>query len=226
MLEKLEGGRGVAIKTIVPPDIAGSERDVKAEGYSNNIELAKQKLAEAGYPGGKGLPPITIEYRSSTSRSRQQYEWNRAEAAKAGITLQANFQTFSAYLQRIESGNFQVGISGWQADYPDAENFYALLYGPNKTPGPNMSNWSNAEYDKLYEQSRFMPNGPERFALFERMNQIVHDELPVLVTYTQIAAGLRQNWVKNFKRNVMLDVPFKYFDIDPALQAKGIPGAK
>jgi ABC-type transport system substrate-binding protein len=226
-LEKLEQGRGVTVKTIVPPDIKGSERDVPAEWYTQDIEMAKKKLAEAGYPGGKGLPPLVIEYRASTSQTRQNFEWHRNELAKIGIVAQANFQTFSAFLKRIESGNFQVGVFGWGADYPDAENFYQLNYSPNKTPGPNHSSFSNKEYDALFEQSRFMENGPERYALFAKMNAILKEEVPVIYTHSRAAVGLRQKWLKNFKRNVMADMmPFRHVDIDTAAQAKGIPGAK
>lgn len=225
-IAKLRNGRGIAISTIVPPPIAGSERDVKVEWYRNNVELAKQKLAEAGFPGGKGLPELTVDIRSSTTQSRQDFEFNRAELAKAGIVIKPNFQTFTAYLQRVESSNFQIAISGWQADYPDAENFYQLLYGPNKAPGPNVSSWANAEYDRLFDQARFMENGPERYALFAQMHELIRAEVPVIFVWSDIAVGLHQRWVKNFKRHMMIDVPFKYFDIDPKLKAAGVPGAK
>jgi ABC-type transport system substrate-binding protein len=222
-LEKMRNGRGVALKTIVPLPIAGSERDVKAQGYSHNLELAKKKLAEAGYPDGKGLPPITVEYRNSNSLARQEFEFHRAQVAEAGITLKANFQTFSAFLERVEvSGNFQMTDAGWQADYPDAENFYQLLYSPNKVPGPNSSSYANPEYDKLYEQSRFMPNGPERYAIFARLSEIMREDVPIIITWSPIAVGLHQNWVRNLKRNMMLDLPARYVDVDPAGKAKGL----
>jgi ABC-type transport system substrate-binding protein len=221
-IEKMLNGRAAPLKSIVPLAIAGSGNDIKAEWYANNLELAKQKLVEAGYPGGKGLPELVFEYRAASNKTRTEYEWNRAELAKIGITLKPNFQTFSAYLQRVESGNFQMAGSGWQADYPDAENFYQLLYSPNKPPGPNSSGYNNPEYDKLFEQTRFMPNGPERFALFARMNEMIREDVPVIVTFNHIAVGLHQNWVKNFKRHMMIDMPFKYFDVD--VEAKTAAG--
>jgi ABC-type transport system substrate-binding protein len=221
-IDQMRNGRGVPLKTIVPITIKGNEHDVPAQWYEHNPALAKQKLAEAGYPDGKGLPPITIDYRASTTMSRQDFEFLRAKLAESGITLNAGFQTFSAFLQKIEAGNFQMTEQGWGADYPDAENFYALLYGPNKTPGPNASNYQNPEYDKLYEQIRYMPNGPERYALFARMNELIRRDLPIIFTWSPVRVGLRQHWTKNFKRNIMIEMPFEYLDIDSAVKAKGI----
>jgi ABC-type transport system substrate-binding protein len=183
--------------------------------------MAKQKLVEAGYPGGKGLPPITLEYRASTTMSRQEYEHRRANLAKVGITLKANFQTFSAFLKRVDNGNFQVMGGGWQADYPDAENFYALLCSKNKRPGPNAANYDNPEYDALYDKARFMPNGPQRNALFAQMVALLKRDVPMIFTFTPIAVGLNQRWVKNFKRHMMMDTPFKYFDLDTKAQYEG-----
>jgi oligopeptide transport system substrate-binding protein len=221
-IDQMRNGRGVPLKTMVPIPIAGSQEDLEAQWYEPNIAKAKQKLAEAGYPDGKGLAPIVIDYRNSSTITRQEFEFQRAQLAKAGIVLKANFQTFSAYLQKVDRGNFQMTLSGWQADYPDAENFYQLLYGPNKPPGPNYSSYANPEYDKLYEQVRFMPDGPERHALFKRMNEIIREDVPIVFTWTPTAVGLRQRWVMNHKRNMMIDLPAKYLDIDTALKAKGL----
>jgi ABC-type transport system substrate-binding protein len=220
-IDKMLNGRGEPMQTIVPIPIAGSQRDVTSQWYPHDLALAKKKLIEAGYPDGKGLPPIMLEYRNSNSTTRQNYEYQRALLAKAGITLVANFQTFSAYLQRMDSGNFQMAGSGWSADYPDAENFYQLLYSPNVAPGPNTSSYRNLEYDKLYEQSRFMAPGPERNVIFARMNDILREDVPVIFTVNGISVGMYQPWTKNLSRNMMIDSPFKYLDVDSGAKAKG-----
>jgi len=221
-IDKMRNGRGHALQTVVPVPIAGSERQVEAKWYEHSIELAKKKLAEAGFPDGKGLPPITIEYRSSNTDTRQAFEFHRATLAKAGITLKPSFQTFSAFLQKVESGNFQMTSSGWAADYPDAENFYQLVYGPNKIPGPNASGYQNAEFDALYAKSRFMPDGPDRHAIFKRMAAIMKEDVPIVITWTPISVGMHQKWVKNLKRHMMVDLPFKYLDLDNAAKGKGL----
>lgn len=219
-ISRMRNGRGVPLKSIVPATISGGENQVPAQWYPHDPELAKKKLAEAGYPGGKGLPPLIIDYGSSTTLSRQDFEFLRAELSEVGITLKASFQTFSAFLQKVERGNFQMIDQAWGADYPDAENFYALLYSKNGPPGPNAAAYQNPEYDRLYEQIRDMPNGPERYALFARMNEIIRTDVPVVLTWSPTLAGLYQRWVHNFKRNVMIDLPLKYLDVDMAKRAK------
>jgi ABC-type transport system substrate-binding protein len=213
-VERMYNGRGAALNTLVPLPIAGSERDVPFKGFAFDPELARQKLAEAGYPGGKGLPPLSIEYRSATTQSRQSFEFNRAQLAQFGIVVKANFQSFSAWLQRTEAGNYQLTDSAWLADYPDAENFYALLYSKNKPPGPNSGSFENAEYDRLFETIRSMPDGPDRRALFARMNAIVKDEAPMIQLWNPTRVGLTQLAVRNFKLNPMFEASFKYFDVD------------
>ncbi|MEE2673916.1 MAG: ABC transporter substrate-binding protein [Myxococcota bacterium] len=211
-IELLSNGRGLPMATIVPQTIAGNENDIGFSYYQQDREKARQKLAEAGYPEGRGLPEIHFEYRSATKDARQGFEFIRNELAAVGIRAKANFNTFSAFLKKIESGNFQVASAGWAADYPDGENFYQLLYSPNKTPGPNSSTFNHPEYDALYEQIRSMPNGPERFAIFRRMSEIIKDEVPLLLRFNGLAFGIYQRNVRNLKRHMLVEKAYKYLD--------------
>ncbi len=206
-------GRGFASQSLVPLEIAGSARDTQFVGHKTDVELAKKKLAEAGFPEGKGLPELTIEYRNSDKNTRQLFEYIRNDLAKVGIKVKGNFQTFSNFLQKTESGNFQLADAGWNADYPDPENFYANLYGPNKAPLPNDGNFQNARYDELYLKMKDMPNGPERFKIIAELDAIIKDEVPYVLLYNQIIVGLLQKNVENFKRNMMDEYPYKYLDI-------------
>ena len=212
-IDLLHNGRGMPLNTIVPHPIAGSETDIDFKYYQKDVEMARKKLGEAGFPEGKGLPEITIDFRSTTKDMRQSFEFMRNELAMVNIKVKANFQTFSAFLTRIESGNFQIAEAAWGADYPDGENFYQLLYGPNRKPGPNMSMFDNPEYDQLYEQSKFMPNGPERFELFRRMSEIIMEEVPLILRNNRVSFGLYQPRLSNMKRNMMVDVPYKYLNL-------------
>ncbi len=222
-IELLRNGRGLTLKTIVPQPIPGSEIDnPPAEFFAPNLETAKKKLIEAGYPNGEGLPPIVFEYRASTIQTRQDFEFERAQLAKIGIKAEANFQTFSAWLQKTEMGNFQVSAAGWQADYPDAENFYQLLYGKNTPPGPNDGSYKNPEYDRLFERIRFMPNSAQRYALFSQMNQILFEDTPAIFTWNAMRASFNQPWVRNFKRNMLHNPPLRYLDVDLKVKAEGL----
>jgi oligopeptide transport system substrate-binding protein len=223
IIDKMSNGRGIPLDTMVPLPIAGSQEDIAAKWYPHDLAKAKAKLTEAGYPNGQGLGPITLEYGSTDSLTRQSYEFLRAQLKQSNIELKGNFQTFPTFLKKKEAGNFQLAGGGWQADYPDAENFYQLLYGPNKAPGPNDGTYNNPEYDRLYEQMRQMPPGPERNAVIEKMAALVQQDVPVLLLSNPITVGMHQKWLLNFKRNLMMNSQIKFLDIDPAAKRQGLP---
>jgi len=225
-IQKMRNGRGSKLGTLVPTVFSGSEKEVGFEGFSTNLEMAKKKLVEAGYPEGKGLPPIQIEFRASTNQTRQEYEFHRAQLDKVGIKLKGGFQTFSAWLRKTEAGNYQISAAGWHADYPDPENFYQLFYGPNKTPGPNNGQYVNPKYDALFDQMRFMEPGQERNGIIKEMAGILKDEVPVFIHYEPIVLGVYHKWVGNLKRNMMHNPPFRYLRIDEAAKKAQLPKLK
>ena len=221
-IDVLQNGRGRKLHSVVPIELVGSERDTGATTYPYDVAQAKRLLAEAGYPGGKGLPALNVLYAASSVAARTAFDLNKAKFAAAGVQLKGVFGDFPTYLRSIETGNYQISNSAWQADYPDAENFYQLLYGKNGPPGPNHSGFANAAYDKAYEAARLMPNGPERIALFKTMNEIIKDEVPVIIGLNTLRFGITQKWLSNFKRNLFAP-EFMYLDIDAARKKKGLP---
>ncbi|MDQ3231337.1 MAG: ABC transporter substrate-binding protein, partial [Pseudobdellovibrionaceae bacterium] len=212
-IDLMYNGRGLPPDSLIPVDIRGSARDTGSTWHKADPEAAKKKLAEAGYPEGKGLPVLTIEYRSTNKDQRMRFEYIRNEWAKIGIKVEANFQSFSNFLKKTDEGNFQLADAGWNADYPDAENFYALLYGKNVAPGPNTGNFMNPRYDELYLQSRHMADGPERWKIFAEMDAIIKDEVPFILLVNNTMVGLKQKNVLNFKRHMMSPFPYRYLDL-------------
>lgn len=212
-VDLMYNGRGIPAQSIVPVPISGSAKYIGSTWYKQDKELAKKKLAEAGFPGGKGAPTILIEYRNTNKDSRQQFEYFRNQWQEIGLTVKANFQTFSNFLQRTDAGNYQVADSGWKADYPDAENFYQLLFSKNKAPGPNNGNYDNPEYDALYEKIRHLENGPERNEIFKKLNAIIKEDVPVLLIFNPIAVGLYHKDVSNMRRNLIEEYPYKYLNL-------------
>jgi ABC-type transport system substrate-binding protein len=221
-IDVLNNGRGQKLKSFVPIEFAGSERDTGATYPGYDVAKAKALLAQAGYPDGKGLPQLVYRVGGATSTQRTAFDFHKARFAAAGVQLRAEFTDYPTAVKAVEAGNFQIAdLGGWVADYPDAENFYQLLYSKNVAPGPNHSAFSNAAYDRAYEASRHMVNGPQRYALFRTMNDIIRDEVPLIVGYNVIRFGVRQKWLSNFKRNELVP-EFKYLDIDMAAKKKGI----
>ena len=221
IVDVLWNGRGRRLNSLVPWDVPGNERETGAVGRPHDLAQARKLLAQAGYPDGKGLPPLTISFFQTHVAAHNEFDLLRAQLAAIGVQAKGVFMDQPTFTKAAENGNFQLASYGWEADYPDAEDFYQLLYGPNAPPGSNPTGYANPAYDKAYAASRFMPNGPERLAQFRIMNALIADDVPLIVLFDPLKFGITQNWVGNFKRNLLIQ-EHMYLSVDMARKKKGV----
>lgn len=148
---------------------------------------------------------------------RANLNWYRKQFAKLGIQLVIRSTDYNRFQQKMRSGNAQIFTWGWNADYPDPENLFFLLYGPNAKVahgGENAVNYQNAQFDRLFEKMRNMDNGPERWRIIQQMQEIVRHDAPWLFGFHPKSFSLHHSWYGNLKPNLMANNSLKYSKID------------
>jgi len=232
-------GRGIAAMGPVPPGLFGfreGEAGINPVVYDwvdgkpkrKSVEHARKLLAEAGYANGRdektGQPLVlSLDTVSRGPGDASRLEWYRRQFAKLNIQLEIRATDWNRFQEKIRGGNTQLFFMGWNADYPDPENFMFLLNGPQsraKTGGENSANYQNPEYDRLFERMKNLDNGPARLELIERMLKIVREDAPWAGGFHPTDYGLSHQWVFNAKPNQIARNGLKYQRIDPALRER------
>lgn len=203
----------VPAKSVVPPGIAGHIKNYSNPYMGPNVEGAKKMLAEAGYPNGLGLPEITYDCTASTT-GRQQGEFFKKQMAQIGVKIKVVTNPWPQFQSKIQKRQIQLYGIAWGADYPDAENFLQLLYGPNKSPGANGSGYKNPEFDQLFKSSSTMQDSPERTALYEKMYRIAAEEVPWIYGVHRQNFILHNGWIRNYVPSDFDWGNAKYLNID------------
>lgn len=231
-------GRGVPGQGPLPPGIYGQregEAGINPVAYTwdggqprrKPLEEARRLLAEAGYPNGRDAKtgePLTLYFDTMASgpEAKSRLDWYRKQFDKLGIQLVVRSTDYNRFQDKMLKGNAQMFEWGWNADYPDPENFMFLLYGPNKkvgTNGENAANYENPVFDRLFERMKEMDNGPERQAVIDRMVQIVREDAPWVFAFYPKSFGLRHGWVQNAEPNLMAHNQLKYRKVDGVARA-------
>lgn len=231
---------GVAAHGPVPPGLFGSREGqpgwhnpvthhlVAGKIVRRPIEDAKKLLAEAGYPDGRDAQsgkPLVLNYdfqRAITPEFKSENDWMVKQFAKLGVQLEIRATDFNQYQDKTLKGKHQIFWGGWLADYPDAENFLFLTYGPlgrSKHQGDNYANYDNPEYDKLYRQLQALEDGPAKQAVVDQMVQILQQDSPWAFGYFPWGGLAFQQWVHNGKPSIMIRDMAKYYRVDPAVRA-------
>jgi ABC-type transport system substrate-binding protein len=194
-----------------------------------SLDQARQLLAQAGYPGGRdqatGQPLILYFDSAGGMGSSPMLDWMRRQLGRLSIQLEIRATDYNRFQDKMRNGSAQMYMWGWVADYPDPENFLFLLYGPNAkvtSGGENASNYINPKFDALFEQMRFLDDGPERDALVHEMVKIVQYDAPWMFGYYPKSGGAYQSWVHNAKPSQMVRDALAYYRIDPAQRARKI----
>ncbi len=233
--------RGIAAQGPIPPGIFGYEEGekgtdstiydwVEGKRVRKSLEVAKKLLAEAGYPKGisrKTGKQLKLYYDATATGpdDRARMDWQRKQFAKIGIALVIRSTDYNRFQEKVRKGKVQLFSWGWNADYPDPENFLFLLYGPNAIvntngAGINSSNYQNPVFDKLFEKMKTMENGEERKKVIEKMLDIVRVDAPWIWGVHPKSLALFHRWYKNVLPHAMANNTLKYKRIDAELRVK------
>ena len=230
-------GRGISAQGPIPPGIFGhveGKDGINRHVYDwkhnrpkrKSISDARQLLADAGYPNGvdevTGKPLILyFDTTGSGPDSKARFDWYRKQFKKLDIQLVVRNTTFNRFQEKVLKGTAQTFMWGWNADYPDPENFLFLLYGPNQKKdknGENGANYNNPEFDLLFQQMKNMDNGPERQQVIDQMITIAQKDAPWIWGFYPKSFGLSHEWFGQSKPNFMANNTLKYKKVDPVLR--------
>jgi len=208
MMKHLRNGIGIpGMNGMVPPGLPWFDQNL-VTGYSFDPVKARALLEEAGYPGGKGLPPITLSTNASYLDLCRflQSQWNNL-----GFTIKIDVTPPATLRSMIAAGRVSFFRGSWIADYPDAENYLSLFYSIYKSPaGPNYTHYSNPAYDLLYRQSSRITNDSLRAMIYRQMDQMLIEDAPVIVLYYDEVLRFSSHSVSGLGCNSMNLLTLKY----------------
>lgn len=191
-------GRGIpAHYGVLPPTMPGFSDTV--HGYTYNPDKARQLLAAAGYPNGKGLPTLLLQLGNS-QRTASVAEAVQEQWKEIGVRAELRLVDFPQHLSMVRAGDLSLWRTSWIGDYPDPENFLALFVSDNITPkGPNTTRISLPELDSLFNRA-LQPglSAAERSSCYNRMERIILDESPWVFLYYDVIQRLTHPNVHNY----------------------------
>ena len=193
-------------------------KDVK--GVSFNLDSAKYYLEKAGYPGGKGMPKITITYYTEPQSIQVAQAVEDMLKQYLGAVVELRPMQLAQFLTASEEGKLDLWLTRWYADYPDVENFLNLLNGklvPTDTTlksYPNSTRWKNAEFDRIFAQALATQDESERMKLFAQAENIAMQESPVIPLFYAEHIRLLQQYVRDNPLDPMNRVDLKRVWLD------------
>lgn len=159
---------------ITPPGTGGY---VCRARWSQDLNRARQLLAEAGYPGGKGLPPLEYLYNTSEGSMLAAQAYQEMWRRELGVEVTLRNQEWKVYLQSLNKGDYQLARSAWTGDYNDPNTFLEMFTTGNEM---NQTGWSDAEYDRLIAAAAAESDRDRRYELFQQAEARLIEGAPIL----------------------------------------------
>lgn len=208
-----------AIYGMVPP-VMPNYNAKQVKGYSFDLVKAKQLMSDAGFPGGKGFPEVTLNINEGGGRNTQIAEAIQDMLREIGVTVKLQLLQFAQHLDNIDAGRSDFYRLGWNADYPDPETFLNLFYGKNVPSNPkdvspiNSFRYVNPQYDALFEKAIATVDIAERNKLYEQAEQLAVNDAICLFIYYDEDWRLVQSFVRGFALDPMHRVNMRFTWLD------------
>lgn len=193
-----------------PPDTNGYTSSAQ---LSEDVERARKKLAEAGYPAGKGFPKVALLYNTSEAHKQVATAIQSMWKERLGVEIEMENKEWNSYLTSRSTGNFSVCRAGWIADYLDPNSFLDLFIAAS---GNNHSGWTDPGYDALIEQAAAASDPEARYKIFQTAEKQLLEAMPVLPIYHYKSKCLLSPDVKGWHGNYLDHHPYKALQLESA----------
>jgi ABC-type transport system substrate-binding protein len=229
----LKKGFAIKAQSPLPPNVLGYDPAYRSP-VPYDPAMANALLDRYGYrqrdaDGFRRTPhntPLTLRMHSeATAGGRLRDELWRKNLNAIGLRVVFVTDKKTEIIKASRLGKVQMFESNWIADFPDGDNFYQLLYGPNSGRA-NYARFNLPAYNQRYEQARVLPDSPRRQQLYGEMNQLIHAYNPWVPLSHPISADLTQPWLKNYKRHPVEFTNWRYLDVDGAARDKAAASAR
>ncbi len=196
--------------TLTPPDTGGYQAPIVIK---HDPEAARALLAEAGFPGGEGFPKMDLLYNTSEGHRALAEALQQMWKQELGIEIGLYNQEAKVWNDTMREMNYDIARYAWVGDYLDASTFLDLLTTEN---GNNQTHWSNAEYDRLIEESRTKIKKEDRFALYRQAEAILMEESPIIPLYYYTNNQLQVPELKGWDGNLLDIHPYNRVYLEAA----------
>jgi ABC-type transport system substrate-binding protein len=225
----VRNGTAIEAHSLLPPGVLGYDPNFNL-GKTYDLPKAKALLDMFGYvdrsgDGWREMPdggPLTFVYATEPDQLSRLFTqmWKKNMDA-LGVRMEVRTAKWPELRKESKLGKLQNWHLAWMADYPDGENFYQLLYGPN-CGSSNDGCFQHEEFDALYDKAAALPPGPERTAIYQEMARLMAVFAPFKLHSHRKRNQLVQPWVLGWRRNPFLHEGYRYVDIDLARRARDI----
>jgi ABC-type transport system substrate-binding protein len=193
IIEEVTRGRFVLARGILPPGTLGYNPALRS--YAYDPARARELLAEAGYPQGRGLGPLVIW---SSVKLEREHQLITQHLAAVGVNAQFKYVTeWPQFNRMLTGGQFPVFQYAWSADVPDPDNFLFKLFH-SRSPR-NYTGYANAGLDALLVQARTETDGQRRVELYRRAEQLIMDDAVVIPFFHYTYERVFQPYVKSIE---------------------------
>jgi len=207
-------------RSFVPPGLPGYEPALCGE---YNVKRAQELLAEAGFPGGKGIDTVEILYNSSGDHGTMAEFIGDCWRKNLGLKVSYRSLEWGTYLSTVDKLGFDIARGGWTGDYPDPNTFLNLFVSHGEQ---NQTGWKNPEYDKLIAAAAREKDPKRRLQIFHETEAILMDELPIIPIYSYVIVNMVKPYVHGFYANAQDVHPLREMWIDQAERAKYLEGRR